>query len=379
MKVKNPLYSNYSITENKKEIFLDDFDILHSNNRFDLSSYELRSKYVNKYSWFAMTDSNITILKNLLKNDNVLEIGSGSGALASILKSEGINIIPTVSDLDNQVYKCDGFNYINDREVFDLDHLIEIYKNSDSEIKSGQDLHAEFAFNKSKLPIKIKKLAKKNKNILNLIFNDTLLFSWPPYATDAGYKALLLFLANPYMTKFVYIGENYGGCNASDDFFEMLTHMEKKDILNISTINIDKFPSLYDDILVITKKKASKFIKRKTKNSHKNYVTIRRNKAGLLSYYNIKEELHREDGPAIYRKNNSRTDIEKYLKYGVFHRKDGPAEITDNRKLYYIYGELLYDDIGKIWVNLYKKFIDNKDRVFLEDTFKNKKKLLDIF
>jgi len=51
---------------------------------------------------------------------------------------------------------------------------------------------------------------------------------------------------------------------------------------------------------------------------------------------NLKDQLHREDGPAVERKNGDKS----YYLNGKLHRKDGPAvENINGYKAYYINGQ----------------------------------------
>lgn len=48
----------------------------------------------------------------------------------------------------------------------------------------------------------------------------TLLLVWPPYKTDMAVRALRRYSGDTV----VYVGEDEGGCNATDDFFAELAH-----------------------------------------------------------------------------------------------------------------------------------------------------------
>jgi len=77
--------------------------------------------------------------------------------------------------------------------------------------------------------------------------------------------------------------------------------------------------------------------------------TVKHHDNGLIEWFNEREELDREDGPAaIY------FDGSKYwLQNGEFHRDNGPAIIhPDGRKYWYKNGKLHREDgPAMIWTN----------------------------
>ena len=81
------------------------------------------------------------------------------------------------------------------------------------------------------------------------------------------------------------------------------------------------------------------------------------NEFGTISYYNNKNEYHREDGPAI-----EYADGEKrWCKNGVFHREDGPAiEYPSGYKAWYKNGVRHREDGPAIeWVDGGRRYCYN--------------------
>ena len=74
-------------------------------------------------------------------------------------------------------------------------------------------------------------------------------------------------------------------------------------------------------------------------------------KDGTIRYYNDKNELHREDGPAI----EWADGLKEWYKNGKRHREDGPAIERANGKKEYWYNNISYPKIktNKEW----KKFV----------------------
>lgn len=62
---------------------------------------------------------------------------------------------------------------------------------------------------------------------------------------------------------------------------------------------------------------------------------------GTIEWYNEKDELHREDGPAVERDNG----VKSWYKNDKRHREDGPAiEYSNGNKVWYINGEKLTEE-----------------------------------
>ena len=74
-------------------------------------------------------------------------------------------------------------------------------------------------------------------------------------------------------------------------------------------------------------------------------------------YYNEKDLLHREDGPAVEYANGDKV----WYKNGLRHRKDGPAvEYNNKDKEWYLNGKCYGDDddfTNESWIRFVKTLI----------------------
>ncbi len=84
-------------------------------------SLDKRDKFVKQYSWAIPCREAITAIKNFVGDDQILETGCGSGLWAFLLKSEGINIIPT--DCGKEPFT----NKYIDIEYLDCEDAVEKY------------------------------------------------------------------------------------------------------------------------------------------------------------------------------------------------------------------------------------------------------------
>lgn len=85
---------------------------------------------------------------------------------------------------------------------------------------------------------------EKYKEIVNCI-----ILSWPEYESDLAARVLEKCLE--YNISMIYIGEDYGGCTADDEFFDMMG--EKCNRIGIVGSYVP-FSSIHDDIYLVTKK-----------------------------------------------------------------------------------------------------------------------------
>jgi len=159
-----------------------------------------------KYIWIKPTKFNIEQIVKAIGNEKVLEICSGEGILAKELKDTyNVDIITTDICEDSRY----GFNYSNDIEKID----------AVSAVKKYQDIN-------------------------------TILAVWVPY--DDSFMVDVLKAMKPDQ-RLIFVGENYGGCNATDEFFE--TIMDEKSF-KVEEINeFDRWFGINDYIQIITKLK----------------------------------------------------------------------------------------------------------------------------
>ena len=146
-----------------------------------LSEMYRRDAFVKRYSWASPTKEAIERIKQFTGNDTILEIGSGYGLWARLLKDEGVNIVATNKPFtkeDGHIPEIKNISFIE--EIEELDHKKAI-----------------------------EKYGKYN----------VLMMCWPPYDDPMAYESLKEFKGN----KLIFIGEGHGGCTGCDNFFELLS------------------------------------------------------------------------------------------------------------------------------------------------------------
>ena len=165
-----------------------------------------RDKMIDIQGYPIITKRLCKSLAEFIGNRKVLEVMSGKGALAKGLIDEGVNIKPT----DNFSWEVPGF-----------------FNNLWTDIEDINALDA------------IKKYAKDY---------DILLASWMPYNDPIAYDILLeMRKQNPNMIM-LYIGEDWGGCCACDDFFEEAVFIEDEMIESINDGIFKSHFGIYDEI-----------------------------------------------------------------------------------------------------------------------------------
>jgi hypothetical protein len=132
-------------------------------------NYRLRDALVKYYAWAIPTYEG---LKEIAKYQPLVEIGAGTGYWAYLLRQLGVNI------------KC-----------YDQMPYKEQVDNKWSKVKIGTP--------------KTLLWVKKKRNLF---------LCWPPSNYPMA-KECLKYFRGKYV---IYIGESEGGCNASDDFFNIL-------------------------------------------------------------------------------------------------------------------------------------------------------------
>ena len=153
-------------------------------------------------SWPLLSNNWVDELIPLLKNKKVLEIMSGTGALASVLNDKGINIIAT------ELYQEYHSNIWKKAECIDAVEAIEKY---------GKEC-------------------------------DYLLYSWPGMS-DLMYRCLLKMReVNPEM-KLIYIGE-FGDCCANEEFVDE-ANMLYNEYIEKANSKFISWSGVHDEILLI--------------------------------------------------------------------------------------------------------------------------------
>lgn len=170
----------------------------------NIKAYGRRKIFIEKYSWAVPSYDAITTIANFVKDDVILEIGSGSGLWASLLRAEGTHIYPT-----------------------------------DKQESCWQHEHGKFCHVERLTASQAIKKYNEDCNALMMV--------WPPYNKRMAYYALSAFKGN----KVIYIGEGYGGCTGCDKFHQLLAkEWELKQEVNIPQwYDIHDGVYLYDRIL----------------------------------------------------------------------------------------------------------------------------------
>ncbi len=165
----NSLFEEGILKKELYEYFTEDFS--------DISFFlqMLRKDYIEKFGFFLVSEDFLSVTTNFLKNKKVLEVGAGSGFLSHCFQKNGIDITPIDLKVNNNSY---GFEqkYTNIFEEEASKHL-------------------------------------RNNNY------DVVIMSWPNYKTNFAYNVLSNMSKGQNL---IYIGEDYGGCTANDQFFELL-------------------------------------------------------------------------------------------------------------------------------------------------------------
>lgn len=140
----------------------------------DLKARKAREELVFKYSWAIPDEQSIDLIK---KYSPLVEMGAGGGYWASLIRQKGGDILCFDKYVKN--------NYFS--------------KQNWTEVSKGSP-----------------------KDLIN--YPDRALFlCWPPYDNLMAYNCLKHF-SGKYL---IYIGENEGGCNGCDRFFNKLKNNYK--------------------------------------------------------------------------------------------------------------------------------------------------------
>ncbi len=171
----------------------------HFNCEDFLKTFQARQKCNELGMWAIVFQEWVKELAKWIEHRQCLEIMAGAGWLAKALKQCGINIIAT-----------DDFSW-----------------------KTKQ--HAKIA------PVFPISNYEASEAIIN-INADILIVSWPPYGCHAIVKACEVWGSEKPI---IYIGENQGGCNATDAFFDSF-----KVIQNHSNIPLKSWNGIHDYVRI---------------------------------------------------------------------------------------------------------------------------------
>ena len=165
-----------------------------------------RHYFTDKYGWSVPTQEAIDKIKEFVSGDKVIEIGSGYGMWAKLMKDSGISI-----------YATDALSSPS----------AKTYRPRDESFTEVEDLEAVEA-------------------ILKYSGVNVLMLSWPPYDQPMATNAIKVFKGN----KLIFIGEDSGGCTADSEFFEILDKGWNK----AGKVDIPRWEGIYDSLTFWTRK-----------------------------------------------------------------------------------------------------------------------------
>lgn len=167
-----------------------------------------RNLFIENYGWSVPTLKAVKEIKNFVGGDQVLEIASGYGLWAKLMKDAGINIVAT--DLQIEVPESQTYYKPKRKQYTD----IEVLSHLDALNKYG------------------------HFGVMMLV--------WPPYANPLAHEALKSFRGN----KIILIGEGESGCTGDDNFYCLLS----KEWQEVKRVEIPRWERIYDDLTFWTKK-----------------------------------------------------------------------------------------------------------------------------
>ena len=174
-----------------------------------IQEYYKRDYFTKNYGWSIPDKKSLQKVKRFIGSDQVLEIGSGYGLWAKLMKDMGINVIATdaLSDPEQKKYRP------LDKTFTEIENLTH----SDAINKYG------------------------SANVLML--------SWPPYLCSMAAQSIKNFKGN----KLIFIGEGSGGCTADDDFFKELDN-NWQEVEQIKEFLAKRWVGIYDTLTLWKRK-----------------------------------------------------------------------------------------------------------------------------
>lgn len=175
-----------SISFLKKNIQIEDWKSYENFEKLD-STYALRQNYV-KHNFSILSHEFISTIKNIIKDleiNNVAELSCGEGWFTYWLKRYGISVINCIDDMS---WKAHARTYLKTVKRYDSVKYVEE--------------HPEVRL---------------------------FILSWN-YMDNVAYNIWRTMKSGQYL---LYIGEGYGGCTASDEFFNDVQDREIEDKWNL--------------------------------------------------------------------------------------------------------------------------------------------------
>lgn len=159
-------------------------------------NYNQRREFQTNYAWAIPTQEVIKSIVTFANNDVIYEIGAGKGYWAYFINKEGGNI----KCFDNS--DCISNYFINKETFYPVKFC--------TPIGVGEEC--------------------KNANVL--------MFCWPEYDKNWAYE----YLKTIKPSKLIYVGEEYGGCCANDNFFKFID----KNYKEVDFMKIPQWVGLHD-------------------------------------------------------------------------------------------------------------------------------------
>jgi hypothetical protein len=173
----------------------------------DVEPFTSRRLFAAFYSWAIPSKEAIEVIKIFANGEEIIEIGAGRGLWSAILQKEGC----VVRALDlNFDAKPRAQYFYGEHEFLEIERLTED---------------------------KMLDVSKEAK---------VLFFCWPCYNKPWANQ----HLKNTKANKIVYIGEDIKGCNATDNFFNLLYN----DFEHEFTINIPQWWGIHDRVELYRRK-----------------------------------------------------------------------------------------------------------------------------
>lgn len=179
---------------------------------FDLYTFTLREKFIELMGFVLLSKEWIKDLSRWIGERRCLEVMAGLGALSYGLRAQGVNVIAT-----------DDYSW---KKVYG------VLWNSQRMWMHVEDLDA------------VEAVKKYGRN------TDIIIMSWPPFHNDIAVKTLQKMReVNPNCIM-IYIGEEKGGCTATDDFYSLYEEIDNK---SFSTANrkFQSWPCIHDKPFLI--------------------------------------------------------------------------------------------------------------------------------
>ena len=184
--------------------YLDEFNRIvgpDDSSYHNRSIYEGRENGIHNYSFAIPTDAALDVIS---KYAPIIEMGSGSGYWAHLLRQKGVDIM-----------------------AYD--------KYPPTSVKNPWRITKTWTGVLYGRPPKLKKHT-----------NRSLFICWPPYNTPMGTECLKHYRGR----HFIYIGESHYGCTGDDEFHQIL----EKEWDEIEEVRLPTWPAIHDYLVVYLRK-----------------------------------------------------------------------------------------------------------------------------